>query len=414
VRIGIVRSVALAWIASACAASGPTTADGLRLVPYEGPTGPAGLAEMPKPRAIPSRERGDAPRDGYLQPDGTIAERFTSEGEHVSYRFDARAGEASLFELACLGFSRGWQSSASVRIVDSNGDELYSRVRDGGASYDVFTVFVAPRDGTYRFELGAQDEYFRFTLVRHASLPPNDPAARVDVGDAERAYGYLADERDRARFALSLDQGEAAFVTVGPVRENHVKRLARARENALDQALAARTHDALPDLEGMLVADRTDELSNGELPSTPLLHLERPGDARRDAQAALLALPAGEARTARIDVVADGPSEGGLFALDVWRAPETRGVGIRVGDRDDDPVPGIEIALLHRPTLTAIARATTGADGRCELDAPPGEYAVLYFAGAGTRLARVDAIVPATDDDASAFELNLVYETRAE
>jgi hypothetical protein len=395
----LVIAFVLALGLGACVAPGGPRAPE-RLVPY---APPGALAEAPAAPDIASRREAGPPSDGELPPNGAVADGFTAEGQVATYRFRARRGELSLFDLSFLGYARGWEAAVGIRILDGRGDVLLERERAGGASFAAFVPFVAPADGGYRFELRAARESCRYTILRHVGLAPNHVARRTDVGAGDRLIGYLADGRDRARLAFDLRAGESALVTVAPHHERNAQGLDRRRREALARALEARAHDGAPRIDALLAAGR--RRTGDEPPSELIPELQLAGDTAEPE--ALLYLFEGDARKVALDVVALGASEGGLFQVAIERDPPTYALHGRVGDADDDPVAGARLYFLREPTLTPLAELETDAEGRFATVLPAGTYTVLFHAGPGTRLQRVEALLD------GARELNVIYDGRA-
>jgi hypothetical protein len=386
--------IALGVALGACLSCAGAGARGEALVAYAPPGEPTGIPTAPP--IVKARE-GGPPGDGELLPDGAVADRFTAEGQHATYRFRAERGELALFELGFLGYARGWDAAVGIRVLDGAGDVVLERERAGGASFGALVPFVAPVDGGYRLELRATHEFCRFTVVRHAGFAPNEPGERRNLGAGDRLVGHLADGDDRARIALDLAAGEPAIVAVAPLREHAARQLDKRRREALGARPAAL--DGMPGFDALLADARAAEAAAGEVPSEPLLQLAHAG-----ATAPLAILAAGEARTVALDVVALGPSEGGLFTVTVERGAPTFPLRGRVGDADDDPVAGARVSLLREPSLAQLAELVTDAEGRFATELPAGTYTVLYHTGPGTRIERVEAVLD------EPLELNVVYD----
>ena len=111
-----------------------------------------------------------APQDGCIERDTALADRFSDEQQRVGYRFEARAGELALLGLSTWGYGRGWHSRARIAILDERGKLLLEERHEGGEEWGALTPFVAPADGSYRYEIALEQGYFRYRLSR-ASAP---------------------------------------------------------------------------------------------------------------------------------------------------------------------------------------------------------------------------------------------------
>jgi hypothetical protein len=80
--------------------------------------------------------------------------------------------------------------------------------------------------------------------------------------------------------------------------------------------------------------------------------------------------------TYQIVVSATGRGQGGLFVLEVERAPPRVEVTGYVGDEEDDPVPGITLRFLREPSSEVVGEATSDQDGEFLLSVLPGRYTV--------------------------------------
>ena len=100
---------------------------------------------------------------------------------------------------------------------------------------------------------------------------------------------------------------------------------------------------------------------------------------------------------------ANGSGEGGIFDLVVERDPELVHVTGYVGNRDDDPVAGITIHLLHEPGIDHVATVVTDAGGDWEADLPPGPYTLLLRRGEDGPVERVQTGIEA------ARQVNAIY-----
>ena len=100
-------------------------------------------------------------------------------------RLSSCSGELSLLDLATWGYARSWRSKASIRILDARGRVLFATHRSGETAYRRFVPFVAPRDGHYRYQLVSDEEFFRYTLVRHSDYRVDRSVVSFDDQEAD-------------------------------------------------------------------------------------------------------------------------------------------------------------------------------------------------------------------------------------
>ena len=65
-----------------------------------------------------------------------------------------------------------------------------------------------------------------------------------------------------------------------------------------------------------------------------------------------------------------GPPEAGLFDLDIERNVNWSPVSVRLSDRDNRPLPDVEITILAEPQMARIAVATTDDQGHALIELP--------------------------------------------
>lgn len=372
-----------------------------RLVPLGAP---AQLVERPLPGRLAAREDTSPPRGGALSPNGSVSDRFAVSGQSATYTFQALSGELALFELICVGYSRGWQATAGVRVLGPRRRPLLTRAQEGGGTFALLVPFVAPATGMYALELSAPEQPFRYQLVRHTGFTPNAPGERRRA-TGERALGYLAGAQDRARFAVDVAAGEALLVEVAPAREPLRRGQEKRGAELLEGALAARRLPEVTAQGGILAAEQQRVSEEGERPSCPFFALALADDGEEEGAekaGAERLFPAGPARRVSLDVFALGESEGGLFELRIAR-PALHRVAVRVGDVEDDPLPGLSVSFLREPSLAALAEAETDADGISAVDLPAGDYSLLVTRGPEGKVERTRVRIDGPQD------VNLIY-----
>ena len=345
-----------------------------------------------------------APEAGRLAPDGGVAANLGDEGHTVQYAFEAEEGTLSLFELECWGFSRGWSSSAGVRILDEEGTLHLEREASGGARYGAFIAFRAPRSASYRIELAARSSWYRFYLVRHTGFVGAKPNARWDLGQLERAHGYLEQGGASARYSLPVRAGERISIGLTQLRPFHENPANNQREALLRSALQESAR--IPDLDHEHSERRARAIDSDEidLPLRPLYALRIAGSAEAGRSSApRLEFTAAQDGRLDFDVLGHGRSEGGIFELRIERDAALHRVSGRVGDPEDEPLANVELAFLLEPSLAELGSATTDAEGEYALELPAGDYSVVLAGGTRASIERVRTRVA----DA-ALELNLV------
>jgi len=374
-----------------------------RIVPYKDQA--PSPVRVPNPPTRKASADDAAPHSATLERDGAIAARFTAEGQSVVFQFDCREGEVSLFELEGYGYSRGWAATAGIRILSPFGTVLAEVVRPGGMTFTNFVSFRAPTPGTYRYELTALKESFRFSLVRHSGFLEPGAEEIAHIGKRNVAYGYLATSQDTRRFAIELEPGERVRVRVVSLRERHSNRLLGKRAQMLTHFLSDELIAEYLDLDGLLVKARANAARHGQLLPHyyPFHELRLLCDGSEVASAGSLLMYSAEQKAIHtIEVSAHGDSEGGIFTLSVEREPQLHAVTGRVGDLDDDPLEGVTLRFLVEPDLETMAEVKTRADGSYAAHLPIGNYSVIMFRNLNTRIERVRTRVE------HALELNLL------
>lgn len=365
-------------------------------------------AEIPTPVAppIPRGEEQDTPDDERLGPNSAVVGRFTAQGQDVDYTFQAAQGETSLFELATWGNARGWQSAVLVRILDEAGFELARTRRSGGATYRQFTAFTAPHDGVFHYRLSAEEQYCRYTLVRHTDFRAPVAGTAEPFGERGQVHGYLADGGDRRRFRFDLEAGDEVGLRVSPGNE-----LARKeRRNHF------RTQAARPVLPGF-AAPTSRPTERGE--SMRGERMRGAGDGGSDFPKLALQVFAGDGRpigssshfvmfrapssgSFEVEVRASGRGQGGLFYVDLFRSIEKHEVQGHVGDEDDDSLADVRLLFMVEPDFELVATARTDEDGLYRTRVPAGSYSV-FLRGEGRELQRIRTTVHGPR------ELNTIY-----
>jgi hypothetical protein len=341
---------------------------------------------IPDAPPIPEGEAGAyRPADGELPRDGALADRFGAEGQVVRYRFEAREGELSLFELQCLGFSRGWAATAAllVRATPKDGEDLddtpvLARLeRAGGAHFALFASFEAPAEGRYVLELQARAQHFRYTVQRHSAFQPVTPDERIDLGEHAEGFGYLEAPGARVRWRVPRSSGESLRLRVRPAREAHAAEWEQRREAALARWLAAGEMPAPEEVEARFAeavagADRRGLGLEFALPT-----LERTDGSLAGTTLEIEADGSDTPQPFDFAVVHSAGPVGGLFRIDVDRAPQRFAAALRVGDLEDDPVAGVFVQVLREPGLETAGSGTTDGEGRLELELPAGDLTIV-------------------------------------
>ncbi len=109
--------------------------------------------------------------------------------------------------------------------------------------------------------------------------------------------------------------------------------------------------------------------------------------------------------TCEVEVTATSRGEGGLFALELDRAPARVAVSGYVGDEADDPVPGVTVTFFRQPGSDPVGESTSDADGEFALTVLPGDYVLRVRRDGEPRTEHVQVNIP------RAREVNLVWAT---
>lgn len=405
------------------------TADGqVRVFRDERPS-PTPLPGLPSIQIAPD---AGPPRGLELERDGAVADRLISEGSSVEYPFDAAEGELSLFEFTAIGFSRGWESAATLEVRNEDGQLLCRASRDSGAVYGMFLPFVAPSTGRYALRIHATREYFRYQLARQSGYVARGPTDVLLVGDRATVHGYLRDVDDRVVYALPLTAGETVRLSVLAGTEGDQRKQRTIREQALTERLGlAGSRDGTMGGHGMggsaearaerarRAAARSGSGRLADLLTQPSLALEYvgvepgPGPTAGDGADDGAPVTRGGGHFLQItprrdgevlfDVRATDGRDGGRFELRVERGgPVVRVTGF-VDDPQGDPAPGVALRFLREPELDDVGAATTDAGGAYAVEVPPGDYTVIVTGEPGSTPLRVRAGLEV------ARELNVVY-----
>lgn len=371
---------------------------------------PAPVLQPPIPSIELVGEERPAPPDGRIERNGHLGDRFTEEGQRVRYAFDAGAGEVSIFDVGTWGYSRGWRSRAALRILDAEGSELVAQRRPGGTTSRLFQHFEAPADGTYVLELSADEQYFRYTVVRHSGYAARRPGESRTILERGPSFGFLPGPRAVDLWRVPVKAGESIALRIRPThpQAQELARQARAAaplkliegerlvpgldpaerrasaEGATRRDLRRAQGMAFPGLViDIVTADGTPIATDGHY------HLWRPeADGEVDVSVRIF----------------EGAT-GVLYELGLQRdVPLSRVTGY-VGDRDDEPVPGIEVHLIAEDRVDHLASAVSGADGEWSTEVPPGRYSVLLRRPEG-KLETVHVVV----EEEGTTEVNTIYE----
>ncbi|MCE9595111.1 MAG: carboxypeptidase-like regulatory domain-containing protein [Planctomycetes bacterium] len=315
----------------------------------------------------------EPPRDGELARNGGIVGLFGAEGQTARYAFDARAGETCSLDLASFGNARGWRSTARVRVLDPDGREVAACERSGPTLYHVITNFVAARDGRHVYELGAASNVFRYRLTFRVGRWHRGFGAVDALGLRERVIGCLLDDGDRARYSLELGAGEEATVA-----------LTNFEEDARVERRTSNTPGGRDAMFGSCVY--------------PGFELATRGAADIVAAGPRFVRLVGRGGAVEFTVSASGRTDGGLFVLDVARAPRTHPVGGVVIDGADRELGGVGLTFLRLDDREPWAKTTTDADGRYRVDLAPGRYEIALDHDGRRQLASTQVVGERTLD----------------
>jgi hypothetical protein len=294
-----------------------------------------------------------APSSGVIARDSAVADRFTVCGQSVSYGFEARAGELTLFDLETWGWERGWRSAARVRIVDAGGRVLLEEQRAGPMVYDHLTVFVAPSEGSFRYELTAVEQSFRYRLTRYSSYASH-------IGDGARALSgenvlsdYLATSAESVRYSIELDAGEEIWIKAS---------------NADPAGVAERRSFRPPHLGPGSYG--------GYLQQGFLVDVSDRGAALVESVRSVL-FRAPRKSEYGICVHAQHPTEtggGGRFELELLRRLDKVELSGVVQDFEGVPLNGVRLSFLHGIDRDVVGAVRTSLDGHYSISVPAGVY----------------------------------------
>lgn len=324
-------------------------------------------APPPTPRAGRPAQRAQS---GDLARNGAVSASLPESGTAASFPFRCDAGELSLFELDCLAFARNVKGRLRLAIDDPSGATVWSEVREAGSQLRAFHAFEAAVTGEHRWSFEVLEGGFRLALVRHSDYAPITGEA-LDLGEADRVHSHLPDERAEARFLLPVRAGEELAV-----------RLVDTREAARDEQdrVATQMASVVAQMEGRAMMNSM--APQGGARGTPFqfqhFHFELFQSGRSLGEPAPYRrfLPS-ESGEVEVRVRARYPGAGGgLFDLLVDRDLKPVRVTGVVVDREDRPMPGVELRFLRDPSGDLLARAVTDARGAYEASLLCGDLAV--------------------------------------
>jgi len=323
------------------------------------------------------------PEPAALGRDGHAVGRLTAEGQRARFPFECAAGELALFEVTAYGYARGWDAALRLTVRDAAGAVLAQRERAGAALFSDFLAFQAPAAGHYELELGAARHYFRYLVVRHAGYRARGPEAAAAVpADQASAHGFTAGAGSAQRFQVRARPGSVLTLRAEPTTERgwKQKRALRAAAPAVAAGLAARP---VSDPRRNQGRDQGRELSRDPGGHDDLSFPDLEVRAVDSAGRPLASAPVGLSVTVPADgvvlvtVAQTDAGPGGLFTLALEREVERVPCVLRVGDRDDEPLVGVRVALLAEPALERVALVETDLDGTVKLQLPAGPYTAV-------------------------------------
>ena len=307
---------------------------------------------------IPSPHRPTssiAPSPGSLARDNAVADRFTISGQSVTYGFESRAGELSLFALETWGWERGWRSTARVRIVDAGGRVLVEEIRSGPSVYDHLTAFDAPAAGSFRYELTAAEHSFRFRLTRYSSYAIHDGERPRALTDESRVSDYLATSAERTHYTLNLEAGEEIWI-----------RVFNTDPAGVAERRAFRPPHLGPGSYG------------GYLQQGFLIDVSYRGSPLVEGVRSVLFRAPGKGEY-ELCVRGEHATEtggGGLFELELLRRIEKVDLAGTIQDAEGVPLCGVRASFLHGIDRDLVGSVRTGPDGRYSIALPSGAYRV--------------------------------------
>jgi hypothetical protein len=383
--------------------------------------------EQPAPepgQELPSRtvaEGSRTPRVGSLTRDAAVSGKFTAPGQLDSFRFEAEAGELSLFDMGRFGYARGGQSTGLLRILDADGEALKSVTQAGGPVNRKFVPFVAPATGLYTLELSTTVGAYRYQLVRHSRYYLRAADELLDFGSRDALHGWLAGPADEVSYSVDFVAGQELFLSVRNTTEaaRQERRLERkevpwdvvAMQATADGHQTAGHDDPGEEARGSSRAGRAGTANTGRSSSRAasgasefpqlLLRVTRDGEDLSASLPSVLFTPTTSGRHV-IVVSAPGSAEGGLFDLAIEHEPPKVAVHGFVGDHDDEPVGGLVLHFLRQPELDYVGKQTTDQSGEFALEVPPGDY-VIFLVSREARRQVLRVAIP------TARELNAIF-----
>lgn len=349
----------------------------------------------------PSRSRRDAtkevpPQDGTIGRNQGVGGRFLEEGTDVEYRFESKKGEVSLFMLSTWGFSRGWQSTAEIRVLDEAGFVLASRSRHGGTRYQVFLAFEAPRDGEFRCQLRAAKEHYRYTLARHSDFTP-EFGSRAAIGTQEQSYGFVADAGKRVIFELELEAGRETSVEV-------VNAAPRTRRIAAQKRSSQLGTGAIGQSPAMRKTPIMDSGSDQDWPALALRVIGQVEPLERSPH--YLRFTPEKTGVYQVEVFCRNQGDGGIFELLIDRDLDVHAVSGHVADKQARARGEVELRFYREPDLGLAATAKSDAKGNFTAAVPDGAYTItMHREGFASKSLRTNIL--------SDRELNTIYATNS-
>ncbi len=351
---------------------------------------PAPVLQPPAPpieRAGPASAEDAAvvPTGSALARDSFIADRFTADGQQVVYTFEAADGELSILDLGTWGYSRGWKATAGLRILGPDGAELVAAEESGGTTFRLFQVFVAPKEGTYSVELSALEQYFRYTLVRHSQYRYRPSPAPVELAKRPTTHGFLSDHTDTVTYRVPVRAGERVALRVNPTHPQAHKQARMMRSRARGKVVRGEPlgmprgrSSAAPETGE---PSRSATLAQGlAFPRLALSVAESDGAALSEKTHFHAFTPTTDGDVF-VTVAAIEGRGGALFDLQVLRDLQWMRVTGYVGDRDDEPVSGVTVHILHDPEVDPLASVVTAEDGTWSAKVLAGRVTLLMQRG---------------------------------
>ncbi len=324
------------------------------------------------------KEIGPPPKDGAIERNGVLVDRFSVEGQRVRYAFDMDEGELTIFDLGCFGNARLWHSTARIRVLDPEGRELEALEREGPVVHHEITSFVAPKSGRYTYEIAAARSIFRYRLLRHSGIADRELGSVESLGDRRELVGYLKSSDDCAHYSLDVNAGDEIALRV----------LNRDEEGKVERRTLKprRMQDGVYD--GMLYPGFELDVRDGgraiaERGHFVLAHFEH-------------------ATRLSVDVRTHTRGDGGLFVLSIERNAPKIVVRGSVRDANDAPLEGVALSFVLDPERDPWAAARSNADGTFEVALPRGAYQIALSRDLGTETVALNLL--------EARELNLIFD----